>query len=75
VGDEEHPSLDLAARQRLRRVVQHSCEPEPEGAGLPDAGSQPILLELALDAPDDLEGVLESVQVVERSLADVAGQI
>jgi hypothetical protein len=74
MGDEEYPSLDLAACQRLGNVVQHGGETESLDTALSDAGSQPIFFELALDTPDDLEGVLEGIQVVEGSLADVAGQ-
>jgi hypothetical protein len=73
VGDEEYPSLDLATGQGLGNVVQHGCETESLDAAFRHVGSQPIFLELALDAPDDLEGVPEGVQVVEGSLADIAG--
>ena len=39
-------------------------------AVLGDAGPQPGFLQLALDAPHDLEGVLEGVEVVVRALFD-----
>jgi hypothetical protein len=70
VGDEEHPALDLAARYGLGDVVESGGEAEPLDAVLGDAGPQPGFLQLALDAPHDLEGVLEGVEVVVRALFD-----
>ena len=70
VGDKEHPALDLAAGEWLRHVVEGGGETEPLDALPPDAGFQPVLFELALHAPHDLEGVLEGVEVVVRALFD-----
>ncbi len=74
VGDEEHPPLELAAGNGLGDVVEQGCEAQPIYAVLRDAGAEPGLPELALDAADDLEDVLEGVEVVVRALFEAAGQ-
>ena len=68
VRDEEDPAPELAARDGLRDVVEGGGQPETLQAVTADAGSEPGLLQLALHAPHDLEGVLESVEVVVRAL-------
>ena len=74
MGDEEYPALDLAAGHGLGDVVERGGETEALDAAPSDAGPQSPLFELALQAPHDLEGVLEGVEVMVGALFDVPGE-
>ena len=70
VGDEEHPALQFAAGDGLGDVVERCGEAEAIDALSPDAGTQPVLFQLALHAAHDLQGVIKGVEVVVGALFD-----
>lgn len=74
VRNEEHASLDLRARDRLGDIVQQADDAEPAVPLLAKLGADLPLRELRLYGPYGLEGVLEGVEVVVRTLPLVSGE-
>ncbi len=68
VGNEKHVSLDLPASNGLGDIVQQADQSEPPVPLLVYPGTGPALHKLPLYAPDGFEDVLESIEVVERTL-------
>ena len=74
MGDEEDPAFELAAGNGLGHVVQQGSEAQTLCAICPHAGANPALIQLALDAPDYLEDVIQGVQVVVRASFQFTGE-
>ena len=74
MGDEENPAFELAAGNGLGHIVQQGSEAQAPYAVFPHAGAQPALLQLALDAPYDLEDVIQGIQVVVSDFLPVHGR-
>jgi hypothetical protein len=74
VGDEEYPTFELAAGNGLGHVVQQGCEAQAMYAVFSHAGAYPALIQLALDAADDLEDVIQGVQVMVRASFQFTGE-
>jgi hypothetical protein len=74
VGDEEDPAFELAAGNGLGHVVQQGSEAQTLCAICPHAGANPALIQLALDAPDYLEDVIQGVQVVVQASFQFTGE-
>ena len=74
VGDEENPAFELAAGNGLGHVVQQGCEAQALHAVFSHTGANPALIQLALDAPDYLEHVIQGVQVVVQASFQFPGE-
>ena len=74
VGDEVNPAFELAAGNRFGHVVQQGSEAQSLYTVFPHAGTNPALLKLAFDTPDDLEDVVQGVQMVVRASFQFTGE-
>src|SRR5215207_10955409 len=74
VGDEEDSSFEFAAGNGLGNIVQQGGEAQAAHAVLLHACAYPVLLQLALDAADDLEDMIQGVQVMVLASFQVTGE-
>jgi hypothetical protein len=74
VGDEENASIDLSTGDGFGSVVQEADDAEPIVPLLADPRADPVLRKLPLHTPHGLEYVLQSVEMVERTLSLIPGE-
>jgi hypothetical protein len=74
VGDEENPPFKLTAGNGFGHVVQQGSEAQGMHAVFSEAGVHPTFFQLALDAADDLDDVVQGIQVVVRAPFQFTGE-